>query len=347
MKIVHFAPFAPNACGLYEAARDMIVADLQAGHESYLVDVGVTSNGVHTPGEIGKEDVRGYRKITTMDPVVARTADILIAHTGVPDPWFSVCQAPLIWILHGRPAACFKPEQFKRGHSYTLMADLASWPRIKAMVSFWPFHTKFWQNIISNGKLICFPAPPVDQERFSSKGKTHDFGDNKGKWNVALADSWREDIDLFDITNGVIEFARNNHDVKFHFYGMETPLGCWEFLLTELRNLGALGEVWARRPDIEEIYRASDIVLSPHRITTRIIGEALSCGTPVIAANGCEFATWTCDSNNPEDVASTIKVAINQLGKSETVTKRVRQAAEKFSLDNYNKHMKVVYEGIV
>jgi len=345
MKIVHFTPFAPMACGLYEAARDMVVADKLAGHEVFVVDVGTTINNQHTPGVIGKEDKRNGTNIVSADPIVARHADLLIAHSGVPDPWFSVCQTPMIWVLHGRPAACFKPEQFKRGHSYTLMADIATWPRVKVLLSFWPFHTKYWNSIISEEKLVCLPAPPIDSNRFNSNGPEHDFGAKRGKWNIVIADSWREDVDLFEITNGAIECAKNTPGVKFHFYGVENPLPpCWDRLLLVLQQLGALGDVWDRRPNIEEVYRAADMVLSPHRIVTRIIGEALSCGTPVIAARGCEFATWTCIPEELEDVASIIQEAISQLSiNRKGIKHQVKEVAKAFSLIEYNKEMEKIY----
>ncbi len=337
MNIVHFAPFAPNGCGLYEAARDMIVADKVFGHESNLVDTGATVNGeAAVQGEVGKIDARGMTEVITASPDVAMYADVLIAHTGVPDPWISKCQAPLIWMLHGRPQACFQPEQFGRGHSFSLINMLASWPRVKAMVTFWPYHEKFWLPIIPREKLICFQAPPVDCSRFAVTGKTHDYSIMGDEINVVLADSWREDVDLYEITNGVIEFARREQGVKFHFYGVDGPPACWEYLFNDLRMYGALGEIWARRPGMDEVYRAADVILSPHRITTRVIAEALCCGTPVVAAQGCSHATWTCDPGNPDSVATALSRAIKQIKKSpQAVKKRVKKVSKEFSLAVY------------
>lgn len=348
MRIVHFSPFAPCACGLYEAARDMAAADYEAGHEVYLVDTGITtSNGDnHVPGEPGKEDKRGFFTVVTADPIVARTADVLICHSGVPDPWISICQAPLIWMLHGRPTACFGPEQFGRGNSYSLIAEIAKWPRVKKMITFWPYHMQFWRNTIPAKKLTCLEAPPVDSTRFNPNGPTHDFGDLSGNINIALADSWREDVDLFGVAHGALVFARENRGVKFHFYGMEQPLRCWEYILTELKELGALGEVWARRPNMEEIYRAADIILSPHRIATRVVAEALCCGTPVIAADGCRFATWTCDTNDPVNVANHISEAVNEIPGITSNKDLTKKDAENFSLINYNQSMEKIYASL-
>jgi glycosyltransferase involved in cell wall biosynthesis len=346
MRIVHFAPFAPNGCGLYEAARDMVVADLNQGHDSKLVDTGIFINGecIGGQGRVDLEDTRSRSSIRTHSPLVARDADVLIAHTGAPDPWYSVCQAPLIWMLHGRPQACFRPEQYGNGSSFSLMANIAEWPRTKAMISFWPYHRQFWSPIIPDHKLFCFDAPPVDCMRFSPDGPRHDFGVMGGKVNVILADSRREDVDLYEITNGAIAFARANHGVKFHFYAMEEPLRCWEYMIRELKTLGALGEVWARRPNMEEVFRAADVVLSPHRITTRVIAEALCCGTPVIAADGCVHATWTCRPDDPESVSSAIEAAVGQY---KEVGSKVSEVAKEFSLSKYSLSMESVFDAVL
>ena len=241
MRIVHFAPFAPNACGLFEAARDMAIADMLAGHEVHIVDVGYTVNGTWKAGEIGKMDSRGGTYITSSDPQIALSADVLIAHTGVPDNWIVGCQAPIVWILHGRPAACFRPEQFGREKSYSLLAMVAKWPRVKKMVTFWPYHVKFWEPIDPHHKVVCFDAPPIDGARFCESGPRHNFGELGGNWNILIADSWREDVDIYELSQGIIDGAKRLKGVKFHFCSMEEPLGPWEYVLTQLRSLGALG----------------------------------------------------------------------------------------------------------
>lgn len=352
MRIVHFAPFAPCACGLYEAARDMVIADRLSGHETYLVDVGITTlikgEFKHEEGIPGKKDTRGGTEVISEDPSIAQKADILIAHTGIPDNWIVQCQAPMIWILHGRPLACFRPEQFGVGNSYSLIANIAKWPRVKAMVTFWQHHVPYWLPIIPTEKLVCFTAPPIDEKRFCKEGEKHDFKELGGKWNIMLAESWREDVDMYEIVHGAIEFAKTRTDVKFHFYGLVSPVPiCWEFLISELRKLNALGELWARRPNIEEVYRVADVLLSPQRIVTRTIGEALSCGLPVIAANGCQQATWTTFPDEPFEVTDTLKLALNDLEHDkENVLEQVKINAEAFSLTNYSLQMNRLYQNI-
>ncbi|HEY6022264.1 MAG TPA: hypothetical protein VIY48_21120 [Candidatus Paceibacterota bacterium] len=348
MKIVHFAPFAPFACGLYEAARDMVIADRMQGHEVHLIDVGVTVNGTHTPGEAGKIDDRGVSKVVSSSPDEVWTADVIVAHTGIPDNWIAPCVAPIVWIMHGRPRACFSPEYGGNGHSYSLIAQLARWPRVKKLVTFWPYHTQFWDVIIPEEKLVTLPAPPIDEARFRKEGKAHDFTAMGSKWNIVIAESWREDVDTFEIVHGAVEYAKIANDVRFHFYAMEQQLKCWEYIFSALRNLGALGEIWARRPNIEEVYRSADLVLSPQRITTRSVGEALSCEVPVIASNGCEYATYNVASDNPIEVRDVIKQAVMDMSfDKDAVIEKVRAAKANFSLDKIGRQMTEVYESCI
>lgn len=348
MRIVHFAPFAPCGCGLYEAARDMMIGDRKAGHDAHFVDTGPTTETVHTEGKPGQIDTRGGSELRTEDPEIALYADVIVAHTGIPDNWIVKTTAPILWIMHGRPAACFKPEQFGKGMSYSLIKEIGEWPRVKAMVTFWPYHVQFWKPIIEENKIVCFSAPPIDEIRFSPDGTRHDFKNLGGKYNIMVAESWRDDIDIYEITNGIIEYAKHARgQAKFHFYGMETPLRCWEYLIAKLRHYDALGELWGRRPDIEEVYRAADLLLSPQRIVTRTVGEALSCGTPVIAAKGCSFATWTVKPDEPGEVADIIGTALNEIGTiPDEIERRVRESASQFTLKEYSDRMNKLYERI-
>ena len=344
MKIAHLTPFAPNGCGLYEAARDMVVADILSGHETYLVDTGIGDE----PGVVGKKDYRGGSLVESTDRLICDSVDVIIAHTCPPDAWIVSSQVPIIWMLHGRPGACFRPEQFGNRNAFTTMRNLGQWPRVKAMVTFWDHHVKYWEPFLPKEKLFNLSAPPIDRTRFSKNGHTHDFGELGGKWNIMIAESWREDVDIYEVANGALELARRRNDVKFHFYAMETPLRCWDLMLDEFKKLGALGEVWGRRPNIEEVYRAADILLSPQRITTRTVGEALSCGTPVIAELGSPHATYVARIDEPDSVASVTSYAIDEIEHNkDSVLSGVEIMAETMSLERYSEKMKGIYSAVV
>ena len=324
----------------------MAVADHLSGHDVDVVDTGLDGGAI--PGKPGQKDERGGSIIETVHQDTSDDADVLIAHSGVPDPWISHNQAPVIWVLHGRPKACFSPEQFGRGHSYTLMANIAKWPRVKAMTSFWPDHTPFWKPIIPEEKLRCMPAPPVDNKRFSPDGPLFDFETIKDKFNVVICESWREDVDIYELAHGAIEMAKEtNGEVKFTFFSMEGKATCWNFLKDELKRLDALGWIWDRRTNMQEVYRAADLILSPQKITTRTICEPLCCGTPVLADDRCKYATYGCVPDEPISVRDALMQAKKEITENkEAVKQKALKTAEAFSLSLYSDYMNEVYAEI-
>lgn len=346
MKIVHFTPFAPSGSGLYEAARDMSVADTIAGHEVHIVDTGTRINGREfEAGSVGKTDDRGGIKIVSSDPVEAVSADILIAHTGMPTSWVEG-DIPMIWMLHGRPAACFRHEQVhEKSDAFSVINTIAQWPKVKMMITFWPHHVKYWEAFVPENKLVCFTSPPIDEKRFTPEGDVYDFGEHNGKVNILLADSCREDVDLYEIAHGAIEFAKRKTGAKFHFFAMNTRHKMWGPVFQALADLGGLGEIQGRYKNISDVYRAADIVLSPHKITTRIIGEALCCGTPVIAGKGNRHATLTTVVDEPVRVADTIELLVYRLNHQAAIVQdKVTLSAKEFSLAVYNSQIGEVYQ---
>jgi len=359
MEIVHFAPFGPNRAGIYEAARDMVRADTQRGHFTNFVDVGpVRNDGVQEKAQVGVVDDRGGFALVTMPPHWADTADLLVYHTGVPDGWVVRNEAPIITVIHGRPLAVFRPEQngAPSRNGYTLLHSLGQWPRLKKAVYFWPEFTPYWRNILPEEKLAPIDFPPIDLKRFTPDGPVHEFSqEHRGRWNALIADAWREDVDIFEIANGAIEAVKRRPGLKIHCYSVETvaePVGhvapCWQVLLDALAYWGGCGELNGRQPGLEQVYRAVDFVMSPNRIVTRIIGESLASGVPVLAPRGCKVTPYQADIFDPEEVGVVAAQIIHDLEEDrEGVKARCRQTAERlFSLERYGEAIEAVYQEV-
>lgn len=343
LKIAHFYPFSPNCCGLAEAARDMIVADRLAGHESHAIDVGAYSRSKQVrPPTQGLIDDRGGSKIISQSPGWGLTADLIVAHTGVPDNFIVGSDAPIVWVAHGRPRACFLPESMGQGNSYTLLHDLMTWPRVKKLLSFWPYHREFWRVIVPEEKMVFFDFPPIDGNRFSPCGVKADFAEKGGRFNIVIAESAREDIDIYEIVHALFLVSKKITGLKVHLYGMGEIRNGWQFILQKLKDIGILGEVWTRRQNMEEVYRAADLLISPQRIVTRSVGEALSCGLSVIADHNNEAALLHADPRYPEQVAHKIISFYIEHDKQ-----RTRRNLYPFSLSTYAETMTRLYDGIL
>ena len=336
----------------------MVRADTERGHLVSFVDVGPTDNlGAQEPAQVGAIDDRGGFRLATMPPDWADTADLFVYHTGVPDNWVVRSQAPIVLVVHGRPLAVFRPEQNQvpGRNGYSLLNLLGKWPRVKKALYFWPEFTPYWRNIFPEEKLAPLDYPPVDLKRFTPDGEKHEFAqEHRGRLNALIADAWREDVDCFEIANGAIEAAKRIPGLRVHFYSVETLPGtvnlthCWSLLMSELAYRGAVGEVNGRQPNMDQVYRAVDFVLSPNRIVTRITGEALACGVPVIAPHGCKVTPYTCDVFDPEAVGEVAERLAQDLRNDRgAVRAACLQMAQLFSLERYGEAVDRVYQEAV
>jgi len=351
MKVAHVAPFAPNRCGLYEAARDMARADVLGGHGVYFIDAGITKNGKREKPQIGAVDDRAGFKLVTTGFQVLDDADIIIMHTGINDSYLVRNQTPLIWVVHGRPHACFKPERQGKGNPYSLYRTVSNWQRTKGMLYFWREFQPDWEDIF-NGKDIILPYPVIDETRFKNNSTKRKLN-NPGKINILVCDSEREDIDLYNLTVGLIEVAKKYPDIKIHYYGLEMPGGklpnCWNILLGKLKKYGGLGDVAGRVADMEQLYNAVDLVVSPNRIVTRTIGEALTCGTPVLSQNNPLnlVSDYTCDMSDPKDMIEAFEMFLTDRNNNTINRDNINKRAKVFNLKVYSDYMNEVYKKVI
>lgn len=353
MKIFHIAPFAPNRCGLYEAARDMMKADFVGGNEVYFIDTGIIKDGKNEGRKVGAVDNRAGFKIETCKPIEINNADIIIMHTGFSDNILVQSNAPLIWVIHGRPLACFRPERMKQGQSYSMYRNVSHWQRTKAMMYFWKEYIDHWKDIIPNEKHLVLDYPVIDEHRFNSTKEKYQFK-NHGKYNILICDSERIDNDLYELIIGVTKAAEILKDFKFHFYGISLDDGkmhnCYNLLLKRLKDLGCLGDVSGRVRNMETLYNSADCIMSPNRIITRTIAEALSCGCPVISQNNPytkNIVDITCDMAIPEDVVQALQLFKVNKDNNNFDKNKIQSRARVFNLENYYKKMNQIYKSLV
>lgn len=347
MKIAHVAPYGPNKSGLYEAARDMVKADVMAGHEVYFVDKGYTRENGQEYAPKDSIDNRSGLTIKLTEPSILNNVDIIIDHAGIPNEWLTNKNIPIICITHGRPHASFNMEFFKQKKTYTCEAGIAKNEQVKKIVYFWPEFKPYWDVIYPEDKTCILEYPTVDEYRFCSEGEKHIIGDSqKGEFNILICDSWREDVDMFEVINGVLEAAKTIKNFKVHFYNMATPIRpCWDLLVKKMYERNCLGELCARMSNMEKVYRSMDAVLTPHKIITRVIGEAISTNIPVIAANGCKVAQYTFDQHDALDIARAIKEFVNSDQKQNKLN--VLEQAKFLKLENYSTKMNKIYDEIL
>lgn len=341
MKIAHFAPFAPFEAGIYEAARDMLRADLLCGNEVAFVDVGIHRNNKRESRKIGAIDNRGGYKLETVDLDAVKNFDIFIVHDGSQPlaDFFANCKAIIIKPIHVRPAACFATQT--TNPVYEWYYNESKNDHVKAWVTMWSEFMPYWQIIFPKERLFCVDDPPIDGERFKSTGSKCDFFEaNRGGFNILVADSWREDIDMFHTLHGLLVAANFIPDMKVHIYGAPENNRAIEIIFAEMNRRGILGEHKPKIKNLADVYRACDLLVTPHVIATRIMAEAICCGLPVLAGNGCRYTPYICQQDNPFSIAKVIA----EIAKEEHP---VKCDSAPFSLIKYGKQMSEIYSQVL
>ncbi len=288
MKLAHAAVVTPGRCGLYETTRELVANLRLLDVDSRIVDPTHDKNKLH-PG--GDED-RGA-KFADMD--WAAEADILVNHSGLGARLEKTSQ-PVIHVAHGRPRVSFQSEVKGDALIYSYQYNKNKDPRFQAVVTFWPRHKPYHEVMFPNTPVYTVP-PPVDLKMWNMDGATHyNFDGKGGTHNVVCADAWRPDADLFDVINGFALFARRHKEAKLHIYGAPKDLKGWQPLLKSIRNKGNLGEVrgWVKT-GLDNVYRAADMVITPHTIATRTRREAMACGCPVVSFGSSELEAFVND----------------------------------------------------
>lgn len=348
MYIGHFAPFAPARCGLYEAARDMCLADALNGYNTLFFDTGVVEGDKQNSPQIGAIDERGSFKLFTSSIEDLNKLDLVIAHTGINDNWLARIDTPVIWVLHGRPLACFRPEVQGKHQSFSLCNTVGNWQRVKKLLYFWDEFTPYWENCIPKNKLHCLDFPPIDSYRFNSSGEKYKLK-NPGKYNILICDSMREDFCNYEIVNNLIEVCKKHKGIKVHFFGsIDFPLAnSWNIVLNKLKELDSLGDIEGRITFIEQVYRSIDLVVSPNRIITRTIGEAISSNIPVLTQEGCKIGTYQADIFNTYDFIEAFELFKNDKDNNYDYANAFIPIKEKLSLENYNIEISKLYKEVL
>ena len=342
MKIAHFAVFSPNQSGMYATVRDLILAERLQGIDAQFIDYnfdGPDNGSNMNYSKVGLCD----KDIITISPEWAyEEADILVRHALITEPIIRVGK-PIIMAMHGRPEYSYMLEHYGQSPVMTIMSNHEIDQKYAAYMTFWEDHIPFWNLMMPNREISYIPVP-VDLVRFNPVGEKYYSANWDGEPNIMVADMWREDITPFPMILAVDEFKRRHcSKAKLQFFGLPpVGKGFSAQLGTRLRNIGLMGEGNTIVPFLDKVYRSADILVTPHRMATRIVREAIASGCPVVAGTGCPYTPYTADPRDPESFALQIKRCWQDLQEhgKELMQAKVRNVAElAFSYDITGKAM--------
>jgi len=277
MKLAHVAIVTPRMCGLYETTRELVAAERALEHDARIFDP--------APTQFYPKDSTEDRVAVLCDKSFLEEADVIVDHSGC-DGSTDKLDAPHILVAHGRPNHSFAGEVQGRAPVYSYHYRLDNTEKYKAVVTFWPEHVGHLQFMFRKTPVYCVPAP-VDLHDWTPEGpRGYSFHGKKGAYNVVIADAWRDDGDLLDAVCTVGLAARILPGIKLHIYGKRGGEKGWPAIFKVLQEDGTLGEVCGWIKGLDNVYRAADMLVTPHRIDTRAVREAKACGLPVMRSDG-------------------------------------------------------------
>lgn len=325
--IAHFSVFSPNLSGMYATVKDMIRAERMQGIDAQFIDYNIDSEG-HTFSRVGLID----EDIITQSPEWAyKEADILIRHSLIVEPIIQVGK-PIIMAMHGRPEYSYMLEHYGLSPVMSIMCNHETDNTYVAYISFWQEHESFWSLMMPERKVHYLPSV-VDLKRFNPEGIKYFSNSWNGKPNILVTDLWREDITPFNVILAAAEFKKRYcKDAKLHIFGLPSPKrGFVSRYGQKLKDAGITGETNTLVPFMENVYRAADILVTPHKIATRVIREAMASGLSIVAGSGCPYTTYVADARDTSAFAHQINRCWTtlQLDTKKKMRKVIRERAEK------------------
>lgn len=338
MKVVHFGVFTPHGSGQFSTIIDLIKAERQQGIDAYFVDCGRDHKAVCRVNFV-------YDDIICSDPMEAFDADVLVRHSVIP-PEIEALEKPSLMMLHGRPENSFLLEFQEKLPIYSIVYDRKFKKHYKAFVTFWKPFKFHWELFVENHKVFYVPAM-VDIKKYSPGGKKFDFGPKGGRPNIVCVDIWREDTTPYNVMHAAMKFIKERcSQGRLHVFGLPANVKILDQYIGVLGQNRLIGHAWGKVDFLDEVYRAADILVTPHVIATRVVREAMACGCPIVAGGGSSYTKYNADPRNVEAFCDQIEKCWWDVSlKREEKRKESREKAKKlFNLEQAGVEMKKILD---
>jgi hypothetical protein len=131
-----------------------------------------------------------------------------------------------------------------------------------------------------------------------------DFFKRRGAVNVVMTDPWsREDSSPYHCIHAFAIFSRIVPGARLHMFAWDGNRRGLAGISNLLGEAGGCIARWAT--DVRYILRSADMLITPHRIYTRSIREAMACGLQVVSGRDC----------HPEDIERFALTMVDRLEK--------------------------------
>ena len=298
MKIAHLCNYAPNESGMYGTVKDLVLAEIEAGHDAGMVD---------TVANISQYGIDGFMP----EPLsFGDDADIICWHHAMNETWLNNKRKNIVMFLHGTPEFSFHTELSGTDRPLSVIVGAANLDVPAAFVTFWKRHVPFWEYLLDR-PVHCI-QPPADLEHFP-------VSERRPKDNViklAIVDYWRLTREPFQLLTAVDVLRKMQKiRVQLDIWGALNPLpDVWKVALQRLADAGVLRLHDRTLTPWSDIYDKTDVVLTMAAEETRVVREATSSGVPVVRGRIGDIliSGYCCDASDAKKCAETILEAYTE-----------------------------------
>lgn len=281
MRLAHSAIRTPRACGLYESTRELCAGLRALGVDSRIVDPAPNPKFAPAP------DVDRGVPIASVE--WATSADLIVSHSGHDGTPIGDTEQPILHALHGRPVSTWIMERAGGAPGYSYATTRRRLDRYIGAVTFWPEYEPILRSLWTPKPVHVVP-PSVDLEHWQPCDSEYDFAGKSGGVDVVMTDPWsRRDSAPILAVHAFALFRNIVPDARLHIYAVDGSKGFGAIKAMLGDSLGVV-QGWAQ--DLRRVYAAADMLITPHRIYTRSIREAMAMDLQVVSGRDC----------HPEDV---------------------------------------------
>lgn len=326
---------------MYMTVAELVAAENKLGMDAGLIDTDNLAGGY-------SDDSTGD-VIISKDISWADDADVYVLSSTIPND-YKLKGAPIVMLMHGCPRDMFESERFDMNKDNaapfsTLLSYFNQTERYKAFVTLWKEHYAYYKDYVKN----CYYVPAgCNLNKLKPEGKKYKFAAS-GKPNVVFCDAWRFMKHPYHILHGVSIAQKELPDLRLHLYGLpDRDKALWYKLCRTAGFDTFIGEFDHIIFDLDDVFRACDMVITPVEISHRIMREATACGTPVIAG-GYEHTPYNFHPYKPTEMAEQIIRCWEDIqADPEGVRNRCRETAVKYmDVMDTARGLKRIYEKVL
>jgi len=303
--IAHWVQYAPGYSGMYETVKELCIAENEIP--------GVLA-GLVEP--IDKPDCRAGGKRDPAEDILTQPwswalqdATLHMIHYSTTP--FSRNLSPCVFMIHGGFLPVLYAELTEKTHAGRALSSAINWiNKCEASICIHKQQYYYYKHFDFNDKLH-FVTRGVNLKRWKPRGSKMRLD---GKPAVTYGEVWRLMKDPAMVMFAVLEYAKQNPNVRLNVFGASTYIPTWENLIygSKIHQIIGRWGLCTNKSFPEHWYRAADMLLYPALTGehSRVGIQAMACGCPVIAWDTDAFDDWKPNRRarpfDPRDMAEQI-----------------------------------------